>query len=276
MMRSSKASIRVFLFIRGEVGMSLLKWGLKGSGNKILAFLAAGLLMASPASAQISPVDPNEAIDADLGSSSAPANNSASAGNGEAVVQDGVPTEPVASDVTRAPPGDASAPLAMPAEGTYQKDDLIGAAESVFGKGAQGLGKLIEDILKKQGRPNGYIVGRESGGSFILGLRYGSGTLNHRVEGEKPVYWTGPSLGMDAGANSGSALILVYNLDDTEDMYNNFGATEGAAYVGGGFNVGHMRRGDVVLIPIRVGAGLRLGVNVGYMRFSKKQRWRPF
>jgi hypothetical protein len=256
--------------------MSLLKWGLKGSGYNILALLAAGLLMASPASAQISSVDPKEAIDADLGSSSAPANNSASAGNGEAVMQDGVPTEPVASDVTSAPTADASAPLAIPAEGTYQKDDLIGAAESVFGKGAQGLGKLIEDILKKQGRPNGYIVGRESGGSFILGLRYGSGTLNHRVEGQKPVYWTGPSLGMDAGANSGSAFILVYNLYDTEDIYNNFGAAEGAAYAGGGFNVGHMRRGDVVLIPIRVGAGLRLGVNVGYMRISKKQRWRPF
>ena len=256
--------------------MSLLKWGLKRSGNNILALLAAGVLMASPANAQINSVDPNEAIDADLGSSSAPANNSASAGNGEAVMQDGVPTEPVASDVTSAPTTDASAPLAIAAEGTYQKDDLIGAAESVFGKGAQGLGKLIEDILKKQGRPNGYIVGRESGGSFILGLRYGSGTLNHRVEGQKPVYWTGPSLGMDAGANSGSAFILVYNLHDTEDIYNNFGAAEGAAYAGGGFNVGHMRRGDVVLIPIRVGAGLRLGVNVGYMRISKKQRWRPF
>ena len=256
--------------------MSLLKWGLKRSGNNILALLAAGVLMASPANAQINSVDPNEAIDADLGSSSAPANNSASAGNDEAVMQDGVPTEPVASDVTSAPTADASAPLAIPAEGTYQKDDLIGAAESVFGKGAQGLGKLIEDILKKQGRPNGYIVGRESGGSFILGLRYGSGTLNHRVEGQKPVYWTGPSLGMDAGANSGSAFILVYNLYDTEDIYHNFGAAEGAAYAGGGFNVGHMRRGDVVLIPIRVGAGLRLGVNVGYMRISKKQRWRPF
>jgi hypothetical protein len=266
------------IFIEGGVSKTLLKRGLKRSGNNILALLAAGVLMASPANAQINSVDPNEAIDADLGSSSssAPANNSASAGNGEAAMQDGVPTEPVASDVTSAPTADASAPLAIPAEGTYQKDDLIGAAESVFGKGAQGLGKLIEDILKKQGRPNGYIVGRESGGSFILGLRYGSGTLNHRVEGQKPVYWTGPSLGMDAGANSGSAFILVYNLYDTEDIYNNFGAAEGAAYAGGGFNVGHMRRGDVVLIPIRVGAGLRLGVNVGYMRISKKQRWRPF
>ena len=248
--------------------MSLLKWRLKRSGNNILLLLAAGALMASPANAQINSVDPNDAIDGDLERTAAPANNPAPAGNRETVMQDGVPTDPA--------PAAASAPLAIPTKDTYQEGDLIGAAEGVFGKGAQGLGKLIEDILKKQGRPNGYIVGRETGGSFILGLRYGSGTLNHRVEGEKPVYWTGPSLGLDAGANGGSAFILVYNLYDTEDLYHNFGAAEGAAYVGGGFNVGHMRRGDVVLIPIRVGAGLRLGMNVGYMRFSKKQRWRPF
>ena len=258
--------------------MSLLKWGFKRSGNNILMLMAAGVLMASPVNAQISSVDPNEAIDADLGASTAPANNPAPADNRESVIQDGVPTEaaPLDTASASAPAAAASAPLATPTKDTYQEDDLIGAAEGVFGKGAQGLGKLIEDILKKQGRPNGYIVGRETGGSFILGLRYGSGTLNHRVEGEKPVYWTGPSLGLDAGANGGSAFILVYNLYDTEDLYHNFGAAEGAAYVGGGFNVGHMRRGDVVLIPIRVGAGLRLGMNVGYMRFSKKQRWRPF
>jgi hypothetical protein len=275
-MRSSSGAIWLHIFIEGGVAMSLLKWGLKRSGNNILAMLAAGVLMASPVSAQISSVDPNEAIDADLGASADPANNPAPADNRETVIQDGVPTEPVASDVTSAPTADASAPLAIPAEGTYQKDDLIGAAENVFGKGAQGLGKLIEDILKKQGRPNGYIVGREGGGSFILGLRYGSGTLNHKVEGEKPIYWTGPSFGPDVGANGGSAFILVYNLYDTEDIYHNFAAAEGAAYLGGGFNVSHMRRGDVVLIPIRVGAGLRLGMNIGYMRFSKKQRWRPF
>ena len=39
---------------------------------------------------------------------------------------------------------------------------------------------------------------------------------------------------------------------------------------------GYMRKGDVVLIPIRMGAGLRLGINAGYMKFSKKQRWLPF
>ena len=112
-----------------------------------------------------------------------------------------MPTEAAPLDTASAPTSAASAPLAIPTKDTYQEDDLIGAAEGVFGKGAQGLGKLIEDILKKQGRPNGYIVGREGGGAFIVGLRYGSGTLNHRVEGEKPVYWTGPSLGLDAGAN---------------------------------------------------------------------------
>lgn len=256
--------------------MSLLKWRLKRSGNNILVLLAAGVLMASPASAQISPVEPNEAIDGDLGRTAAPADNPARAGNRETVMQDGVPTDPAPSDVAGAGPAAASAPLAIPARDTYQEDDLIGAAEGVFGKGAQGVGKLIEDILKKQGRPNGYIVGREVAGAFVLGLRYGSGTLNHRVEGEKTVYWTGPSIGLDAGASGGSTFILVYNLYDAEDIYNAFGAAEGAAYIGGGLNASYLRHGDVVLIPIRVGAGLRLGANVGYMRFSKKPRRWPF
>lgn len=250
--------------------MSFVKWGLKRSGNYILMLLAAGALVASPASAQINTVDPNDAIDADLGTP--PAASPAPAQPNETVMQDGVPTEGAPADGTTT----RSTPLAVPAGDTFQEDDLIGAAEGVFGKGAQGLGKLIEDILKKQGRPNGYIVGREGGGAFIVGLRYGSGTLNHRVEGEKPVYWTGPSIGPDAGANAGSTFILVYNLYDTEDIYERFPAGEGAAYLVGGFNASYLRRGDIVLIPIRVGAGLRLGANVGYMRFSKKQRWLPF
>lgn len=250
--------------------MLSIKLGLKRSVNYMLMLLAAGALVASPSSAQINTIDPNEAIDSDLGTpppvpSTAPSNNSPS------VMQDGVPTDGLPTPPTAAPSN-----VAIPTQDTFQEDDLIGAAEGVFGKGAQGLGKLIEDILKKQGRPNGYIVGREGGGAFIVGLRYGSGTLNHRVEGEKPVYWTGPSIGPDAGANAGSTFILVYNLYDTEDIYERFPAGEGAAYFVGGFNASYMRRGDVVLIPIRVGAGLRLGANVGYMRFSKKQRWLPF
>lgn len=177
-----------------------------------------------------------------------------------------------------APPADVPAPVATPAATgqTYGEDDLIGAAEGVFGKGAEGLAKLIEDLLKKQGEPNGYIVGREAGGAFIVGARYGSGTLHHKIEGEQKVYWTGPSIGFDAGANAANTFVLVYNLHDTEDLFKRFPAGEGQAYFVGGLHASYLRRGDVVLIPIRVGAGLRLGVNAGYMKFSKEQKWLPF
>ena len=171
---------------------------------------------------------------------------------------------------------DASAELVTNDAATYAEDDLIGAAEGVFGKGAEGLAKLIQDLLKKEGQPNGYIVGREAGGAFVVGARYGSGTLHHKIEGERQVYWTGPSVGFDAGANAGNTFVLVYNLFDTEDLYKRFPAGEGQAYFVGGLNVSYVRSGDVVLIPIRVGAGLRLGVNAGYMKFSKKQNWLPF
>ncbi|WP_430447255.1 DUF1134 domain-containing protein [Sphingorhabdus contaminans] len=235
--------------------------------KQALFMMALALFVAAPSSAQITTVDPNEAIDADLGTppASPPADQNVT-------VQDGVPTE----TPMPAPSDKMITPALAADQNTYQEDDLIGAAEGVFGKGAQGLGKLIEDILKKQGRPNGYIVGREGGGALVVGLRYGSGTLNHKVEGQRPVYWTGPSIGFDAGANAGSTFVLVYNLYDTEDIYKRFPSGEGVAYLVGGFNASYLRRGDVVLIPIRVGAGLRLGANVGYMKFSKKQRWLPF
>ena len=232
--------------------------------------MAVCIFASAPLAAQISTVDPNDVIDSDLGTPPPVSNPAAQESSN---IQDGIPTEQVGTDSTAATP---SAPVPPSDQNTYQEDDLIGAAEGVFGKGAQGLGKLLEDILKKQGRPNGYIVGREGGGAFIVGLRYGSGTLNHKVEGEKPVYWTGPSIGFDAGANAGSTFVLVYNLYDTEDIYKRFPSGEGVAYLVGGFNASYLRRGDVVLIPIRVGAGLRLGANVGYMKFSKKQRWSPF
>ena len=234
----------------------------------VLVFAAAALVV-SPGRAQIKSVDPDTAIDADLGT---PPLSPTPAPEDNATVRDGIPTdnepvEPLAAN---------SVPPAVSDQATYQDDDLIGAAEGVFGKGAKGLAKLIEDILKKQGRPNAYIVGREGGGAFIVGLRYGSGTLNHKIEGQKPVYWTGPSVGFDAGANAGSTFVLVYNLYDSEDLYRRYPSGEGAAYLVGGFNASYLRRGDTVLIPIRVGGGLRLGANVGYMKFSKKQQWLPF
>ncbi|HEU4650946.1 MAG TPA: DUF1134 domain-containing protein [Croceibacterium sp.] len=252
------------------------------------AITLAAACVGVPLAAQgLQTIDPDSAIDGDLAQPQPSAAQAA-------------PVTPPAADYQGAPEGDlitgtttvpdaavgaapaaaadpTGAPVGTATQGdTYKKDDLIGAAEGVFGKGAEGLAHMIEDVLKKQGEPNGYIVGREASAAFVLGARYGSGTLFHKVEGQKPVYWTGPSVGFDAGANAGNTFVLVYNLYDTEELYERFPAGEGAAYFVGGFNASYLRKGDVVLIPIRVGAGLRLGVNAGYMKFSHQQRWLPF
>jgi len=265
----------------------LLQLAVRTRARVIAAAMLLAVGGAAPLAAQgIQTIDPDTAIDGDLASPQAqqpapPVYNSPS-------VYDGVPTEPAPSypapsypAPSTPAPAVASQPAARPASAsaqdvTYHEDDLIGAAEGVFGKGAQGLANLIKDILAKQGEPNAYIVGREAGGAFVLGARYGSGTLYHKVEGQQPVYWTGPSIGFDAGANAGSTFVLVYNLYDSEELFERYPAGEGAAYLVGGFNASYLRKGDVVLIPIRVGAGLRLGVNAGYMKFSHKQRWLPF
>ena len=239
---------------------------LRSTGIAAMAALALAGSAAAPA--QIQSVDPDKAIDGDLGQ---PARTPAPA--------------PVSSPAPVAYPASQSSPAPAPTQApadpnqpgtTYHQDDLIGAAEGVFGKGAKGVADVIQDILKKQGEPNGYIVGREGGGALLVGLRYGSGTLFHKVEGQRPVYWTGPSIGFDAGASAGSTFVLVYNLYNTDDLYHRFPAGEGQAYLIGGFNVSYMRRGNIVLIPVRSGVGLRLGVNAGYMKFSTKHKWVPF
>jgi hypothetical protein len=270
--------------------MSTMNARLPDLGRR-LAGLALGALAAlsltAPAMAQsqdLETFDPdaaysqqNAGIDADLNSPQAPPPAAATKAPSDAAVDATLgqyAAPPPAADTL--PP--VETPTITPAvtSDTYGEDDLIGAAEGVFGKGAEGLARLIEDLLKKQGRPNAYIIGREAGGAFIVGARYGSGTLHHKVEGEQKVYWTGPSVGFDAGANAGNTFVLVYNLYDSEDLFKRFPAGEGQAYFVGGLTASYLRRGDVVLIPIRVGAGLRLGINAGYMKFSKEQKWVPF
>lgn len=226
---------------------------------------AMALATSVGAAAQVQTVDPDRAIDGDLAAGQ-PAPQSAASTAAEAPA-----AAPTATEATVGAPAATQAATA-----TYQKDDLVGAAEGVFGKGAAGLAGMIENLLRKQGEPNGYIVGREGGGALLVGVRYGSGTLHHKVEGTLPVYWTGPSLGLDLGANAGNTFVLVYNLYNTDEIFNRFAAGEGQAYLVGGFNVSYLRRGDVVLIPVRMGVGLRLGINAGYMKFSKKQKLSPF
>ena len=238
---------------------------------------ALALVLGAGASAQsLQSIDPNQGLNSDLApaagaTQTAPGADYATPVGSEAGTIPALPAESPPSSPTQ-----PATPASQVQGATYHKDDIIGAAEGVFGKGAEGVARMIEDLLKKQGEPNGYIVGREAGGAFIVGLRYGSGTLYHKVEGQKPVYWTGPSVGFDAGANAGNTFVLVYNLYDSQDLYKRFPAGEGQAYVVGGLNASYMRQGDVVLIPIRMGVGLRLGVNAGYMKFSKTAKWMPF
>jgi len=257
--------------------------------------LVAAFGLSAPVLAQVTTVDPDTAIDADINhpQTAAPqtyqpnSTPTTTPSPSVALPYDSTSgTELPGTAAQSAPAGSVdtwqaeqvaqTSPPAPDASTTYHEDDLIGAAEGVFGKGAQGLADVIKDILKKQGEPNGYIVGREAGGAIGVGLRYGSGTLYHKIEGTQPVYWTGPSIGFDAGANASNAFILVYNLFDTEDLFHRYASGEGQAYLVGGFNVSYLRRKKVVLIPVRVGAGLRLGANVGYMKFSHKQKWLPF
>ena len=249
----------------------------------MLAALAGAGLIAAPVSVAaqtFETIDPNAAIAANPveqpGSAPVYANPAPAAQADVSAAPDWADPASPAAEVT--PAATAAAPVASQADPaiTYREDDLIGAAEGVFGKGAEGVARMIQRILAEQGEPNAYIVGREAGGAFVLGVRYGSGTLFHKIEGQRPVYWTGPSIGFDAGANAGSTFVLVYNLHDSEQLYERFPAGEGQAYLVGGLTASYLRKGDIVLIPIRVGAGLRLGVNAGYMRFSKRQRWLPF
>jgi len=254
----------------------------------VALFAAMAAMIATPLAAQpIEQVDPNEAIDGDLvenpGEPSVYATPAPQPQSPAQPAPDtGVSAWTDLSPETDAPvaqqPQPYDAPPAVPAASaeTWQDDDLIGAAQNFFGENAEDIARLIERVLADQGTPNGYIIGREASGAFIVGARYGSGTLYHKVEGQRPVYWTGPSIGFDVGANGGKTFVLVYNLFDTEELFARYPAGEGQAYLVGGVTASYLRKGDKVLIPIRMGAGLRLGINAGYMKFSKKHRWLPF
>jgi hypothetical protein len=237
-------------------------------------FVAVGLasLAVSPAQAQVRSVDPNAALAAD----DVPVPPPPVSANNSMPVDPGTGPNDVATDAPVATIADTSGTVVTTPATTYRKDDVIGAAENVFGKGAKGLAEIVEKILKDQGEPNAYIAGREASAALVVGLRYGSGTLSHTVEGQRPVYWTGPSVGFDVGGDAAKTFVLVYNLYDSQDLYRRYPQVEGRAFFVGGFSATYLRRGDVAIIPIRLGVGVRLGANVGYMKFSEKSKWMPF
>ena len=152
----------------------------------------------------------------------------------------------------------------------------MNAASGFFGSGSEALAGVIEKAFKEQGRPNGYIIGTEGSAALIVGARFGDGTLSHKIEGDKRIYWKGPSIGIDVGANGSRVFALVYNLHDTQDLYQRFPAVEGSFYYVAGLGLNYQQLDDIIIAPIRMGVGLRAGVNLGYLHFTKERSWIPF
>lgn len=176
-----------------------------------------------------------------------------------------------------------SAPEAAPetsGEGearTFSRDEILAAGSDFLGVTVEALGGALEKIFADYGEhPTAYIAGEEASGSVGVGVRYGKGNLFMK-ETPDPVhlYWQGPSIGFDTGANASRVFSLVYNLREPIYMYRRFPGVEGSAYFIGGLGVTYQRAEGIVLTPIRAGVGFRLGANIGYMSFSKKRRILP-
>lgn len=188
----------------------------------------------------------------------------------------GQPYSPPPPYAQQEPRRDESGGEDRPTRGYYSKGEITEKGRGFFGSITQGLASAIEYTYQNVGRPNGYILGEDGGGAFFAGLRYGEGTLFTKDAGDHKVFWQGPSIGYDVGGEGSKIMVLVYDLSTPGDIYHRFGGVEGSTYVVGGVAVQLQKRGDVTLAIIRSGVGLRLGVNVGYLKYTREPTWNPF
>ena len=158
----------------------------------------------------------------------------------------------------------------------YTNDQVVMNGHRFFGSVSKSLAEVVEMAGRRWGSPNGYILGEEAGGAFVGGLRYGEGTLYTRNGGDRRLFWQGPSLGFDAGGDGDRTMMLVYNLPDRQAIFQRFGGLDGSAYFIGGLGMTTLINDNVVVVPIRTGLGARLGLNIGYLKFTPSQTWNPF
>jgi hypothetical protein len=171
----------------------------------------------------------------------------------------------------------APAPQPQPAPANqFSSNELVDAGHRFFGGVSRGLAMIVEKAVSQWGQPNGYILGEEASGAFVGGLRYGDGTLYTKNAGDLRVFWQGPSIGFDAGADGARTMMLVYNLPRTEAIFERFGGINGSAYFIGGFGMTALVANNITVVPIRSGVGLRLGANLGYLKFTTQPTWNPF
>jgi len=163
-----------------------------------------------------------------------------------------------------------------PGPSQYPPGELISAGHQFFGTVSRGLASVIEKAVSTWGLPNGYVLGQEASGAFVAGLRYGEGTLYTKNAGDLRVFWQGPSLGLDWGGEGARTMMLVYRLPATDAIYQRFAGIDGSAYFIGGFGMTALAANNIVVVPIRSGVGLRLGANVGYLKFTPSATWNPF
>jgi hypothetical protein len=161
-------------------------------------------------------------------------------------------------------------------EQRYSPNELVNAGHQFFGTVSQGLATVIERAVSNWGQPNGYVLGQEAGGAIVAGLRYGDGTLYTKNAGDLRVYWQGPSVGFDWGGDGARTMMLIYNLPRTDAVYQRFAGIDGSAYFIGGFGMTALTANNIVVVPIRSGVGLRLGANIGYLKFTPSATWNPF
>ena len=158
----------------------------------------------------------------------------------------------------------------------YSSDELVLSGHRFFGTVSKSLAQVVEAATERWGRPNGYILGEEASGAFVGGLRYGEGRLFTRNAGAQRLFWQGPSIGFDGGGDGDRTMMLVYHLPDREAIFQRFGGVDGSAYFVGGLGMTALVAQYMTLVPIRTGLGARLGINVGYLKFTPHQTWNPF
>ena len=159
---------------------------------------------------------------------------------------------------------------------SFSQNELVGSGHKFFGNVSRGLALTIEEAVRRWGEPNGYVLGQEASGAFVGGLRFGEGQLYTRNAGDRRVFWQGPSIGFDFGGEGARTMMLVYNLPVVDALYQRFAGIDGSAYFIGGFGFTALTAEGITLVPIRTGVGWRLGVNLGYLKFTPQATWNPF
>jgi hypothetical protein len=186
------------------------------------------------------------------------------------------PMQPPPQSMQPAPPQPMQPATQPQRSDTFSPDEIVSAGHKFFGSVSRGLAQVVEKAVSRWGQPNGYILGQEGSGAIMVGLRYGDGTLYTKNAGDRRVFWEGPSIGFDTGGEGARTMMLVYSLPETDAIYQRFAGIDGSAYFIGGFGMTALTANNIVVVPIRSGVGLRLGANIGYLKFTPKATWNPF